>query len=114
MNKNYPTVKSDSITNTTENHYIIFSIQEKKYAINIMDVVEVINIPNIEIPETMPEGILGIFNYKGIITKVIDLCPFLGFAPKPFNINNQLIIMCINGNFIAIHTDYIINIEYIK
>ncbi len=98
--------------NTLESldYYIAFYIKEKQYAINIKDVLEIINIPDIEIVQVAPEGIIGIFNYKGLMIKVIDICPSLGFTPSEFSINNQLIVVCVEGNCFAIHTESIANI----
>lgn len=94
----------------TINHYIVFELKNNLYAINIQNVIEVINIPQLEIPQMTPEGIIGIFNYNGTMIKVIDLCPLLGFEPSKFTINNQLIIINHNENYFAIHTEKIINI----
>ena len=44
-----------------------------------------------------PENIIGIFNYNGLMIKAVDLCPFLGFEPSNFSINNQLIIANVDG-----------------
>ncbi|MBE7705114.1 MAG: hypothetical protein E7Z90_04790 [Cyanobacteria bacterium SIG29] len=98
-------------SNENLNHYIVFELQNKYYAINIQNVIEVINIPQIEIPQMTPEGIIGIFNYNGIMIKVVDLCPLLGFTPDEFSINNQLIIVNNNDTYYAIHTNKIINIS---
>lgn len=91
-------------------YFIVLELKNKKYAINIHNVVEVINIPNIEIPQTTPEGIIGVFNYNGTMIKTVDLCPFLGFDTPKFSINNRLIIACYNNEFFAVHTE---NIETI-
>ncbi len=112
MNNNYSLTTVNS--KEASDYYIVFYLKEKQYAINIKDVIEVINIPIIEIPQIAPEGIVGIFNYKGLMIKVIDICPFLGFETSDFTINNQLIVVCIEGNCFAIHTEAISNIIHIN
>ena len=109
MNNNYA-ITSTSYTKENANQYIVFELKNNLYAINIQSVIEVINIPQIEIPQTMPTGIIGVFNYNGEIIKVVDLCPLLGFEPNQFTINNQLIIICEQGIYYAIHAEKIINI----
>ncbi len=110
-NYNYPTIQQNTDgNNILEENYIVFSLCNKKYAINIKNVIEVMNLPVIDIPESMPEGVTGIFNYKGLMIKAIDLCPMLGFEPRNFTVNNKLIIINLDGSFLAIHTDSIINI----
>lgn len=109
MNNNYPdTIKKEE--KASEDYYIVFSLKDKLYAINIKNVIEVINIPVIEVPETMPSGITGFFNYKGLMIKSVDLCPLLGFEQSKYNINDKLIIININNTCLAIHTDAIVNI----
>ena len=110
MNNKYPIKISSELLNAN-NYYIVFFLQGKKYAINIKNVLEIINIPEIEIPEQTPMGIIGMFNYNGTMIKFVDLCPFLGFQTVPFSINNQIIIAVINDNCFAIHTDKIENVS---
>lgn len=109
MNKNYAITLSSAINNSNE-YFIIFMLKGKQYAINIQNVMEVINIPEIEIPSKAPESIIGMFNYNGLMIKAVDLCPYLGFEPSTFSINNQLIIAVVDGNCFAIHTEKIENI----
>lgn len=109
MNNNYA-ITSTSHMKENANQYIVFELKNNLYAINIQSVIEVINIPQIEIPQATPVGIIGMFNYNGEIIKVIDLCPLLGFEPNQFSINNQLIIIHEQGIYYAIHAEKIVNI----
>lgn len=109
MNNNYALTSTTNIRNSND-YYIVFNLNEKQYAINIQNVMEVINIPEIEVPIVTPEGIIGMFNYNGHMIKAIDINPLLGFETAPFTINNQLIIAIVEDNCFAIHTEKIINI----
>ena len=113
MNNNYSIMLSSEINNINE-YFIVFILKGKQYAINIQHVMEVINIPEIEVPSKAPKSIIGIFNYNGLMIKAIDLCPFLGFEPSTFSINNQLIITIVDGNCFAIHTEKIENITQLS
>ena len=97
-----------------DNSYIVFSLNSNKYAIDIQNIIEVINLPQIIMPLTPPFGIAGMIEYNGIMIKTVDICPFLGLPTKEFSVNNQLIIVVFNGNFFAIHTEDIENIVKIK
>ena len=116
MNNNYlQTIKENSLQKKDEEeNYVIFLINNKKYAINIQNVIEIISIPLIEIPEKMPYATVGIFNYKGIMTKVIDLCPLLGFNTPMFSLNNKLIMLSNQKEIYSIITQDIIGINTIK
>ncbi len=109
MNNNYA-ITSRTFEKEKFNHYIVFELKGNQYAIDIHNVIEVINIPQIDIPQNTPEGIIGIFNYNGAMIKVVDICPILGFEPNNFSINNQLIIVFTKDTYYAIHTEKIINI----
>ncbi len=112
MNNNFPIQTSANITTASNlhNNYIVFTIKEKQYAINIKNVLEIINIPEIEIAEKTPKGIIGMFNYNSLVIKAVDLCPFLGFETPSFSINNQMIIAVEGENCFAIHTEKIENV----
>ena len=112
MNNNYELTLSN--IRNSNNYYIIFSLNNKTYAINIQNVVEVINIPEIESPIVTPKSVIGMFNYNGQMIKTIDLCPFLGFETSEFSINNQLIIAMVEDNCFAIHTEKIQNIVQLE
>lgn len=109
MNNNYAIT---SISKDEEQgNFIVFKLKEKLYAINIQNVIEIINLPQIEIPQATPKGIVGIFNYNGVMIKVVDLCPFLGFETPNFSANNQLIIATIEGVYFAIYAENIVSIS---
>ncbi len=110
MNNNSQVLTTTQVSESG-NHYIVFNLKDKQYAVNIEYVIEVINFPEIEIPQNTPLGIIGILKYNGTVINVIDLCPLLGFETSKFSINNQLIITCCNGVFYALHTEKIINIS---
>ena len=109
MNNNYAI--TSLLTDEKQGNFIVFTLKEKLYAINIQNVIEIINLPSIEIPQATPECVIGIFNYNGVMIKVVDLCPLLGFETSKFTINNQLIIVCVEGVYFAIHAENIINIS---
>lgn len=100
------------LTSSSETHFnfIIFKLNDKEYAINLKYVIEVINIQKIEIPENLPKGITGIFNYNGIMIKVLDLSPLLGFETNEFSISNRLIITSFDNQCFAVRVDSVINI----
>lgn len=112
MNNNYA-ITFPSINKEKNTYYIVFTLKDKQYAINIQNIIEVINIPEIEIPLRAPESIIGIFNYNGMMIKTVDLCHYLGFEPSNFSTNNKLIIALVNDNCFAIHAEKIENIVQI-
>ena len=66
----------------TEDRYLGFSLGEEEYAIPLLDVKEVIAIPEITpIPQTPPH-FLGMMNLRGQVISVIDLRKKLSITPK--------------------------------
>ena len=100
--------------NNIQENFIIFCLQEKKYAIDIQNIIEIINLPQLEIPTKTPKGIVGIFNYNGQMIKVIDLCPFIGFDPITIAIKHQLLITNVENEIFAILIDNVSDIVKIK
>lgn len=108
MNNNYNLIASNE--EKTSDNYLVFQINEKPFAINLKNIVEIISIPAINILPNSPSGIIGVFNYKGNLIKLIDIYFFLGYQTKEFNINNKVIILNINNQNIALTVDSIANI----
>ena len=113
MNNNYEISVSQPVNNM-QDYYIIFEIKNKQYAININNVIEVIKLPQIHIPETTPLGVAGYINYNNCSVNVIDLYPLLGFETPAFSVNNQLIITCFEDLCFAVHTEKIITIKLLE
>ena len=109
MNNNYSLTAQIQDSENYSN-YIVFQLNNKFYAIDIQNVIEVINLTEIKIPQRTPKGVIGILKYKGMIINALDLCPLLGFETNKFTINNQLIITCTEENCFAITADKIVNI----
>jgi chemotaxis-related protein WspB len=63
---------------------LLFQIADQLYALDTSSVVEVI--PNLHIRkvQSVPDYIAGVFNYRGNITRVVDLCYLIqGIASRP-------------------------------
>ncbi len=107
-NKNTLTVlKNDELNYES---YIVFCLNSKKYAINIRNVIEVINMPLITMPVVSMKSVIGMFYYNGMIIKAVDICSMLGIPVKNFSVGSKFIILVNNGNFTAVNTEYIENI----
>ncbi len=108
MNNNNLLLPFDKEINTDS--YLVFSIKDQQYAVNIKNVVEVIPLNIIEVQKNAPMGVIGIFNYKGILIKAVDICPFIGIVTENFNIDTKLIVLNVNGNCFALCAQFILNI----
>lgn len=113
MNNINPITSIPNANNFQEN-FIIFRLQKKQYAIGIENIIEIINLPQLQIPTKTPKGIIGIFNYNNQMIKVIDLCPLLGFEPIELSIKHQLLIVNTEKEIFAILIENVAEITKIK
>ena len=100
--------------NLSENYCLIFSLDNKPYGINISNVLEIIKIPKINVPQKMPKHILGVITYNNISMKVIDLCGMLSHKKSSYGIDAQIIIVKTEEAIFGIITDKVIDVRAIR
>ena len=109
MNKNFQLVQTSDISESYK-YFIVFRLNEKRYALSIKNVIEIISIPQLETTGIMPKNVIGIFNYNGMMINVVDLCGFLNEERKNITINNKLMIVAVEGNCFALHVNQVENV----
>ena len=100
--------------NLKENYCLIFSLDEKPYALNVANVIEIIKIPKISVPQKMPKHVLGIMTYNNISMRVIDLCSILTHKPHSYTIDSHVIIVRTEESFFGIITDNVVDVSVVK
>jgi len=78
------------------NRYISFSLGSEEYAIPLLDVREVIAVPDTTPVPFTPSHFLGIMNLRGQVISVIDLRTKLAIKPSPSA--ETAVIICDIGN----------------
>ena len=72
---------------------LLFSLGQDRYAIESSQVVEVVSIVNLrKIPHT-PDYVAGVFNYRGLIVPVIDLCSLTQGYPSHARFSTRIILV---------------------
>lgn len=97
-----------------ETHGLIFSLDDKHYAINIENVLEIIKVPSLDIPQKMPKHILGVITYNNISVNVVDLRTVLGLAPRTYNADSQVIIVKTEEAIFGLITDKVLDVKLLK
>ena len=105
-------VEKSNIQN--ENYCLIFSLDNKSYGINVSNVLEIIKVPKITIPQKMPKHVLGVITYNNISMRVIDLSGILSHKTNSYNIDSQIIIVKTEEAFFGIITDKVLDIRMIR
>ena len=73
--------------------YLLFSLDSKKYAIEISHVVEVIKLTELEYPQKLPIFLCGLLHYNHLTINIINTPKVLGLPEKKFDIDSQILIV---------------------
>ncbi len=89
---------------------LTFQLGGEEYALNIMDIKEIIRpVEPTEVPKT-PEYILGIFSLRGTIIPVFDVSLRLGLPPGERGPQNRVVVVKSRENFFGLHVDSVIQV----
>ena len=106
---NFLTIQDNSTNNPTE-LYMTFILSEKIYAIEAKQIIEILQLPALFIPEKVPEHITGLLNLRGKIISVVDLRKFLGIQKKVYSIEDQILIIEIHNKTFGIIVDFVCDV----
>lgn len=73
--------------------YLLFSLNEKKYAVDIAHVVEVVELTELEYPQKLPTLLCGLLNYNHMTISIINTPKLLELGTKKFDLDNQILIL---------------------
>lgn len=72
---------------------LLFYIGDDLYAIESSHIIEVIPRVNLRKIQHVPEYVAGLFNYRGVILPVIDLCHLIQETPSRSYLSTRIIIV---------------------
>ena len=88
-----------------ENLHLCFELDDKIYALNAKNVLEVTTLPLINKPQKLPKFIVGILNYNDLFINVIDIRKVFNLPEKNFALSNKVIIIKGEESLLAIIVD---------
>lgn len=90
----------------SSSQYVIFSLGEGEFGINISHAQEIIRIPEqiTKIPN-MPAYIDGVFNLRGKVIPIIDLKKRFDFAQTERNADNRLLVIDLDNMLVGTIVD---------
>lgn len=91
--KDLTTLYKSNIVEANENSYLYFNLGSNKYAINTLQVVDIIKLVHLDYPQKLANNIIGLLNYNSFTINVLDLRFYLDIKVTPYSINNQLLIV---------------------
>ena len=95
---------------TKYNLYMTFSLLNHLYAAPAKSIVEVIKLPMLNIPEHLPEYIVGILNLRGKIINVLDIRRMLGIECNKYNIDDCILVLTHKNTTWGIIVDSVSNV----
>lgn len=104
MTNNFLTI-NDFMKKKASELYMTFSLSEKTYAIPAEKIVEIVQLPALQVLERLPEYIVGLMNLRGNIISVLNLRKLLGIKQEMFSTENQVLIINSNDKHIGIIVD---------
>lgn len=108
--KNLTTFYNNNIIEFGENLYLYFKLGESKYAINILQVVEIMKLPLLDYPQKLASDVVGLLNYNNFTINILDLRFYLNIKVTPYSISNQLLIVKTDEAIFGLIIDNVENI----
>ena len=66
-----------------KNTHLYFRIGQNKYAINTMNVLEIMKLPALDYPQKLPKNIIGLLKYNNFVINVVDIRFYLNIEVSP-------------------------------
>lgn len=89
---------------------VVFSIDDRQFALNIAAVERVHRCVEIAPLPDMPRGVRGVINLKGAILPVFDLRAQLSFPERELRVSDHLIIARTSWRTVALLVDFVIGV----
>jgi len=106
-------ITTDS-NNIEENNCLIFSLKEKLYGINVENILEIIKVPKLDVPQKMPKHILGVITYNNISIKVVDLSTILAHKTQKYSLDANIILVKTEESIFGIIADSVNDVKPLK
>jgi purine-binding chemotaxis protein CheW len=85
--------------------WVTFSLDGETYGINVMQVQEVLRMPEVAPVPGAPEYVVGIINLRGNVVTVVDTRRRFGLAPREADEATRIVIIEVNRQVIGILVD---------
>lgn len=112
------------MTNVTESYtenidddlhqLVIFNLGVEEFGVNIMQVQEIIRMPDITRIPRSPEYVKGVINLRGKIIVVMDLDRRFGMNETEMTDDSRIVVVDINGTIIGLVVDSVSEVIRLK
>ena len=94
--------------------WVTFRLGDETYAINVMQVQEVLRMTEIAPVPGAPDFVLGIINLRGNVVTVIDARARIGLPSKEFDDDTRIVIIEAGPQVVGIVVDSVAEVMYVK
>lgn len=82
-----------------ENTYLVFSLEKDLFSVNVFQVSEILEVPEITKVPQAPEYMLGVVNVRGTVLPLVDTRKKFGFkSSKEIDLDSSIIVLEITLN----------------
>ncbi len=81
-----------------ENTYLVFSLEKDLFSVNVFQVSEILEVPEITKVPQAPKYMLGVINVRGTVLPLVDTRKKFGFQSKEIDLDSSIIILEIKLN----------------
>src|SRR5512133_10699 len=78
---------------TTTHQFLTFLLGDEIFAVNVLQVKEILDLANITQVPQMPDFMLGVINLRGSVVPVVDLRRKFGMADREQHRDNCVVVM---------------------
>jgi len=94
--------------------WVTFRLGDETYAINVMQVQEVLRMTEIAPVPGAPDFVLGIINLRGNVVTVIDARARIALPSKEFDDDTRIVIIEAGTQVVGIVVDSVAEVMYVK
>jgi purine-binding chemotaxis protein CheW len=94
--------------------WVTFRLDEETYGINVMQVQEVVRVPEIAPVPGAPDFVLGIINLRGNVVTVIDTRKRFGLTPKEADDSTRIVIAEAKGQVVGTLVDNVAEVVELR
>lgn len=94
--------------------FLCFRVAEENYAVNIMEIKEIIKPREVTEVPRVPRFVIGILSLRGIIIPVYDMRQRLGFTPREQTGKSRIIVVKRQDEFSGLMVDEVVQVVRIE
>ncbi len=94
--------------------WVTFRLGDETYAINVMQVREILRVPEIAPVPGAPDYVLGIINLRGSVVTVVDTCKRFGVPSGEPTESTRIVIIEVEKNILGILVDAVMEVVNLR